>query len=351
MNVAVRPSDPYKINGLVFEGECDPSAGHVRWDALRSLWNGGMLLAALVLGPLYFHLVGARGVSRPVLRHALLRPLGRIPSPPDPPQLQVPEMARAHPDLSWHRGRHGRAALDHPHPRHARLGATQPDCHPFFAHKAGIWRDGFWYLHCRLVLDRPPRFDPGPEFRDDRFYAFLNGTAMLQQLPIALVLFALGGMPWLVWGVCVRVAACTTMHWYISRLAHTRGPQSWMVDGVGTMGYDVPLFAIPTMGESWHNNHHAFPASARHGLFPGQFDPGFRFIQLLETAWSRLGHPDAEDPAAAQGRALADRCAKLTVRRSFHRRRAPFPALSRVGVPEWEQWCGDATLFKSLTVR
>jgi stearoyl-CoA desaturase (delta-9 desaturase) len=83
----------------------------------------------------------------------------------------------------------------------------------------------------------------------------------------------------------VRVAACTTMHWYISRLAHTRGPQSWMVDGVGTMGHDVPLFAIPTMGESWHNNHHAFPASARHGLFPGQFDPGFRFIRILE----RLG--------------------------------------------------------------
>ena len=54
-----------------------------------------------------------------------------------------------------------------------------PNCHPFFAHKASIWRDGFWYLHCRLVLDRPPRFDPGPEFRDDRFYAFLNRSAML----------------------------------------------------------------------------------------------------------------------------------------------------------------------------
>ena len=66
---------------------------------------------------------------------------------------------------------------------------------------------------------------PVREFRDARFYRFLDGTAMLQQLPIALVLFALGGMPWLVWGVCVRVAACTTMHWYISRLAHTRGPQ------------------------------------------------------------------------------------------------------------------------------
>ena len=42
--------------------------------------------------------------------------------------------------------------------------------------------------------------------------------------------------------------------------------------------------AIPSMGESWHNNHHAFPASALHGLYPGQFDIGFQFVRLLERA-------------------------------------------------------------------
>ncbi len=288
MNVAVRPSDPYKINGLVFEGECDPSAGHVRWDTARSLWNGGMLLAALILGPIYFtwsalavflalcfvtlcfgHSVGFhrrlihRSFQCPKWLERILIYLGTVVGMGGPLWT-----IRTHDMRDW--------------------AQRSPNCHPFFAHKAPIWKDGFWYLHCKLVLDKPPRFDPGPEFRDDRFYKFFNDTAMLQQIPIALVLFALGGMPWLVWGVIVRVAACTTMHWYISRLAHTRGPQSWMVDGVGTMGYDVPLFAIPTMGESWHNNHHAFPASARHGLFPGQFDPGFRFIRVLESlglAW------------------------------------------------------------------
>jgi stearoyl-CoA desaturase (delta-9 desaturase) len=43
------------------------------------------------------------------------------------------------------------------------------------------------------------------------------------------------------------------------------------------------------MGESWHNNHHAFPASARHGIFPGQLDIGFRFVKALEAlglAWN-----------------------------------------------------------------
>ena len=259
-----------------------------------------------------------------VLRHALLRPLGRLPSPPDPRSFEVPEMARAHPDLSWHRGRHGRPALDHPHPRHARLGATQPDCHPVLRAQE---RD----LAGRLLVSAlPARARPAAaasipvrEFRDDPVLQIpqreRDAAAAADRAGAVLRSAAL---PWLVWGVWVRVAACTTMHWYISRLAHTRGPQSWMVDGVGTMGHDVPLFAIPTMGESWHNNHHAFPASARHGLFPGQFDPGFQFIRMLETAWPRLGYPDAGDLAAAQGRALADRGARRT-----NPRRAPFRGL------------------------
>jgi len=82
--------------------------------------------------------------------------------------------------------------------------------------------------------------------------------------------------------VPVRVAACTTMHWFISYFAHTRGSQDWSVDGAVIQAYNVAVMAIPTMGESWHSNHHAFPSSARHGLYPGQIDLGYRFIQLLE---------------------------------------------------------------------
>jgi fatty-acid desaturase len=68
-------------------------------------------------------------------------------------------------------------------------------------------------------------------------------------------------------------------------LAHRRGPQSWLVDEAGVQAHDVPWAAIPTMGEAWHNNHHAFPGSARIGLYPGQSDWGFAFILALE----RLG--------------------------------------------------------------
>ena len=78
------------------------------------------------------------------------------------------------------------------------------------------------------------------------------------------------------------------MHWMIGYFCHTRGSQNWLVDDGAVQAHDVPWAALPSMGESWHNNHHAFPASARHGIFPGQIDPGFRFIQFLEylgLAW------------------------------------------------------------------
>lgn len=108
---------------------------------------------------------------------------------------------------------------------------------------------------------------------------------MAQQLPIAALLFLGGGMSWVVWGVCVRVTACVTGHWFVGHLAHRRGPQSWLVADAGVQAHDVPWAAIPTMGEAWHNNHHAFPGSARIGLYPGQSDWGYVFIRLL----ARLG--------------------------------------------------------------
>jgi sn-1 stearoyl-lipid 9-desaturase len=135
------------------------------------------------------------------------------------------------------------------------------------------------------VFDAPPNFDPGPGVSDDQFYLFLQRTWMLHQVPVALLLYWLGGWSWMVWGVVVRVATCFTMHWYIAHVAHRRGPQDWMVDDAAVQGYNIGWLAIPTMGESWHSNHHAFPASARHGLYPGQIDLGYDFVRLL----ARLG--------------------------------------------------------------
>jgi stearoyl-CoA desaturase (delta-9 desaturase) len=162
----------------------------------------------------------------------------------------------------------------------------QANCHWFLRHAKSVFADGFYYLNFRLVFDRPPRFDAGPGVSDDPFYVFLQRTWMLHQLPVALVLYWLGGWPWVVWGVVVRVATCFTMHWYIAHVAHRRGQQDWFVEDAAVQGYNIAWLAIPTMGESWHCNHHAFPASARHGLYPGQIDLGYDFVRLL--AWLGL---------------------------------------------------------------
>ena len=76
-------------------------------------------------------------------------------------------------------------------------------------------RDAWWQMHCRLALDRPPRFVLEPQIAEDRFYRFLERTWMAQQLPWGLLFLALGGWPFVVWEFAVRVAVSLTGHWLI----------------------------------------------------------------------------------------------------------------------------------------
>ena len=57
-----------------------------------------------------------------------------------------------------------------------------------------------------------------------------------------------GGWAWVVWGVLVRVSACTTMHWFISYFAHTRGPSDWTVDGAVIQAHNVADHGDPDHG-------------------------------------------------------------------------------------------------------
>lgn len=165
----------------------------------------------------------------------------------------------------------------------------QPDCHDYLKHGRGIVTDGWWQLHCDLELTHPPRFQPEPRIANDPVYRWMEQTWMWQQAPLALLLFAFGGWSWVVWGVAGRVAACVTGHWLIGYFAHNEGPMRWRVTDAGVQGHDVPLAALLSMGESWHNNHHAYPGSARIGLSQDQPDPGWWFILALERlglAWA-----------------------------------------------------------------
>jgi fatty-acid desaturase len=275
--------DRCAVNWLVETAGADASKGKVRWDPAHSLWNGGMLAAALVFGPvtatwatLSIFLVSTGGLlllghsvgfHRLLIHRSFAAPrwleyflvwCGTLAGMSGPLWI-----IRTHDLRDW--------------------AQRQRDCHPYLAHRRHPLGDAWWQLHCRLVLADPPRYDLGRVGRDP-FYRFLEQTWMLQQLPVAVILFAIGGWGFVVWGVCARIAATVHGHWWVGHLAHTQGPQSWLVPGAGVQAHDVPWAAIPTMGEAWHNNHHAFPGSARIGLYPGQSDWGYVLIQLFERA-------------------------------------------------------------------
>ncbi len=275
------PLDPCAVNSLIETPGCEPVAGRVVWDPLHSLWNGGMLAVAVVFAPLtiswgavgvFVVLTGATlllghsiGFHRRMIHGSFKCPLwlehilvwiGTLVGMSGPFW-----MIRAHDLRDW--------------------AQRQTDCHDYFSNRQPMLIDAVWQMHARLVLDRPPAFDYGRIGRD-RFYRFLERTWMLQQVPVAVVLYLMGGWGFVVWGVCVRVSVSVIGHWFVGHLAHRRGPQTWLVDHAGVQAHDVPWAALPTMGEAWHNNHHAWPGSAKIGLYPGQSDWGWRVIQMLE---------------------------------------------------------------------
>ena len=158
----------------------------------------------------------------------------------------------------------------------------QADCHDFFAHKKRMLRDAWWQLHCKLHLTHPPAFAFPDRVENDRFYRFIERTAVLQQLPWAVLFFALGGWGWVAWGICGRVAVSISGHWLIGYAAHNHGARDWHVEGAAAQGHNVKFCGLITFGECWHNNHHAFPGAAKLGLYKGQSDPGWWVLIALE---------------------------------------------------------------------
>jgi stearoyl-CoA desaturase (delta-9 desaturase) len=160
-----------------------------------------------------------------------------------------------------------------------------PVCHDYLRHGRSFWKDGWWQLNCTLHLKRAPTLTLEPRIANDRFFTFLQRTWMAQQLPWAVLFYAWGGWGFVFWGVCARVTAGVAGHWLIGYFAHNHGGMNYEVRGAAVQGHNVRWTSLLTMGECWHNNHHAFPGSARLGLRAGEWDPGWWMLMLF----SRLG--------------------------------------------------------------
>jgi stearoyl-CoA desaturase (delta-9 desaturase) len=124
-----------------------------------------------------------------------------------------------------------------------------------------------------------------PDLAGDPVYRFLERTYVLWQIALGLVLFAAGGWPWVIWGIFVRVVVTYHVTWLVNSAAHDSGYRSYRTGDRSTNNWVVALL---TWGEGWHNNHHAFPYSARHGLRRFEIDVTWYSIRLL--AMLRMAH-------------------------------------------------------------
>lgn len=255
--------------------------GSIRWDAPKSIWfffmlTGGVLaiiwtpswggflvfLATTAITVCAGHSVGMhrllihKAFETPKWLEYILVWLGTLVGMAGPFG-----MIRAHDMRDWHQ--------------------RQTACPPHPSHGAGFWKDAWWQMHCRFDLDHPPKFEIEPEIVNDRVYQWIERHWMAQQLIVAVPLFLIGGVGFVLWGVCLRVLVSLSGHWMVGHFAHKGGHQGWTVEGLPVQGFNLPGLGLLTFGENWHSNHHAFPHSARLGIEGGQLDPGYWFIKSL----------------------------------------------------------------------
>lgn len=259
----------------------DAVTGTVRWHPAKSMWITAMTLTTLVAGPLTvswsaFAVFLATTTVTVCLGHSLGMHRRLIHRAYDCPLW----LERLFVYLGTLVGMAGPYGMIRQHDIRD-WAQRKSQCHPYLAHRSSFWRDAFWQLHCELQLAHPPRLELERRVAQDRFYQAIDRTFMAQQLPCAALLYVMGGWSWVVWGIAVRVAVSVTGHWLVGYFAHNRGPRSYHLEGAGVQGHNVPYCGFVTMGEAWHNNHHAYPASARLGLHEGEVDPGWWVLMAL----------------------------------------------------------------------
>jgi stearoyl-CoA desaturase (delta-9 desaturase) len=185
--------------------------------------------------------------------------------------------------VSDHRKHHAFADCPHdPHSPHAAgcgglLGAT-----------LGFWRAHVGWLVSTQGLANPDSYapdlaaDPGLRLIDRWYCAFVILGFAIPTSVGYLLRGTHGALEALMWGGPVRMALMQQATFSINSLCHIIGRRPYRTsDRSGNVG----LLALPTLGESWHHNHHRFPASAHHGLLWWQIDLTAILIVLL----SRIG--------------------------------------------------------------
>jgi len=145
-------------------------------------------------------------------------------------------------------------------------------------------KEGFWWSHigwilCKVDGDlREMERRYAPELVADPVHRVLNRLHVLPNVLVGLALYAGGGWPLVVWGVFVRLVITLHGTWLVNSATHTWGYRTWRTNEDSRNLWWVGLLA---WGEGWHNTHHAFQRSARHGFEWWEVDMTWMVIRAL----------------------------------------------------------------------
>jgi stearoyl-CoA desaturase (delta-9 desaturase) len=157
---------------------------------------------------------------------------------------------------------------------------------------------GLWHAHTGWLLSTQGAADwrrYAPDLYEDAGMRAINRRfvyLVLASLAIpALAGYLTGGglvgaATGLLWGGLVRIFFVHHITWSVNSVCHFLGRRRFATDDRST---NVLWLALPSLGESWHHNHHAFPRSAAHGLKRWELDPSAAIIAILERlglAWN-----------------------------------------------------------------
>jgi stearoyl-CoA desaturase (delta-9 desaturase) len=186
------------------------------------------------------------------------------------------------------------------HRKHHRFSDHPGDPHSPHLDPAVGWRGtlrGLGHAHIGWVFRGKDRANPARYAKDllaDRDLRFISrtfplwvlaGLALPFGLGVALTGTIAGGLGGLLWGGAARVMLLHHATFSINSLCHVFGRRPF---ATGDESRNLAWLAPIAFGEAWHNNHHAFPSSARHGLGRWQLDPSAGLISGLERchlAW------------------------------------------------------------------
>ncbi|MBA2736902.1 MAG: fatty acid desaturase [Pyrinomonadaceae bacterium] len=170
-------------------------------------------------------------------------------------------------------------------------------------------RPGFFWAHMEWILkgtaqdhDEATLKKYVPDLMKDRFHTTLARYYFVPLIISAIILFLIGGWSMILWGVFARVVVGWHSTWLVNSATHFWGTRRFETNDDSTNNW---LVALLTFGEGWHNNHHAFPTSARHGLKWYQFDMNWLMIRVFEKlGWAKqIRIFDTEKPSAELKRA------------------------------------------------